>query len=49
MSYNNEDFTWAIWLSQEDTVAFAGAIIPKVKALLIQEEAHWNKFEWKLD
>lgn len=47
--YTDRDFSWAIYFSHEDTVAFAGSIVPKVKALLIKEEAHWNAFEWNLE
>lgn len=44
--YTDKDFTWAIYFSHENTVAFAGSIVPKVKELLLNEKEHWNKFEW---
>ncbi len=44
--YTDKDFSWAIYFSHEDTVAFAGMIVPKVKELLIEEKEHWDKFEW---
>ncbi len=44
--YTDKDFTWAIYFSHENTVAFAGSIVPKVKELLSNEKEHWNKFEW---
>lgn len=44
--YTDKDFSWAIYYSHEDTIAFAGTIVPKVKELLRDEKEHWNKFEW---
>lgn len=44
--YTDKDFTWAIYFSHENTVAFAGSIVPRVKELLSKEAEHWNKFEW---
>lgn len=46
--YTDKDFSWAIYYSHEDTVAFAGAIVPKVKKILAKEKDHLNKFEWNL-
>lgn len=46
--YTDKDFTWAIYFSHENTVAFAGSIVPKIKKLLSNESEHWNKFEWDL-
>ena len=46
--YTDKDFTWAIYFSHENTVAFAGSIVPKNKELLSNESEHWNKFEWDL-
>ena len=48
MIYTDKDFSWAIYFSHENTVAFAGAIVPKVKELMSKEKEHWNKFEWDL-
>ena len=47
--YTDKDFTWAIYFSHENTVAFAGSIVPKIKELLSNESEHWNKFEWDLE
>ncbi|MDD6022816.1 MAG: hypothetical protein PUC06_01065 [Oscillospiraceae bacterium] len=44
--YTDKDFSWAIYFSHEDTVAFAGSIVPKVKEVLSGEKDHWDKFEW---
>jgi hypothetical protein len=46
--YTDKDFTWAIYFSHENTVAFAGSIVPKIKELLSNESEHWNEFEWDL-
>ena len=43
--YTDKDFSWAIYFSHENTVAFAGSIVPKVKELLSKEKEHWDKFE----
>lgn len=47
--YTDKDFSWAIYFSHENTVAFAGTIVPKVKELLVSEKEHWNRFEWSLE
>lgn len=44
--YTDKDFSWAIYFSHENTVAFAGSIVPAAKELLSNEKEHWNKFEW---
>ncbi|MBQ8834969.1 MAG: hypothetical protein IJ001_08630 [Oscillospiraceae bacterium] len=44
--YTDKDFSWAIYFSHENTVAFAGSIVPKVKDLLSKEKEHWDKFGW---
>lgn len=44
--YTDKDFSWALYFSHENTVAFAGSIVSKVKELLANEKEHWNKFEW---
>ena len=46
--YTDKDFSWAIYFSHENTVAFAGTIVPKIKEMLSNETEHWNKFEWDL-
>lgn len=43
--YTDKDFSWAIYYSHEHTIAFAGAIVPKIKELLRSEKEHWDKFE----
>ena len=43
--YTDKDFSWAVYFSHENTVAFAGAIVPAVKELLMGEKEHWDKFE----
>ena len=43
--YTDKDFSWAIYFSHENTVAFAGLIVPMVKELLSKEKEHWDKFE----
>ena len=44
--YTDKDFSWAIYFSHENTVSFAGSIVPMVKDLLSDEKEHWDKFEW---
>lgn len=44
--YTDKDFSWAVYFSHENTVAFAGSIVPKVKELLSNEKDHWDKLEW---
>ena len=46
--YTDKDFSWAIYFSHENTVAFAGTIVPQIKEMLSNEIEHWNKFEWDL-
>ena len=47
--YTDKDFSWAIYFSHEATVSFAGRIVPKIKELLKDEEAHWNRWEYDFD
>lgn len=47
--YTDKDFSWAIYFSHENTVAFAGSIVPKAKELLLKEKERWNKFEFFSD
>ncbi len=47
--YTDKDFSWAIYFSHENTVAFAGSIVSAVKELLSKEKEHWNKFEWDFE
>ena len=46
--YTDKAFSWAIYFSHENTVSFAGAIVPQIKELLAAEKARWNRFEWEL-
>lgn len=43
--FTDKEFTWVIYFSHENTVSFAGSIVPKVKELLSPIKAHWNRFE----
>lgn len=43
--YLPKDLSWIIYFSHEDTVTFAGAILPMVKELLLPEQEHWNRWE----
>lgn len=47
--YTDKNFTWAIYYSHENTVSFAGSIVPKIKELLLPVKDHWNKFEMNID
>lgn len=47
--YTDKDFSWAIYFSHENTVTFAGSIVPQAKKLLKNEKAHWNQFEWNFN
>ena len=49
MIYADKYFSWAVYFSHENTVSFAGSIVPMVKELLSNEKEHWNKFEWTLE
>lgn len=41
----DRDFSWIIYFSHENTVTFAGAILPQVRRLLAAEREHWNRWE----
>lgn len=43
-AYTDKDFTWLIYCSHEQTVTFAGKIVPGIKALYAVEKALWNRF-----
>ena len=45
--YTDKVFSWAIYFSHENTVSFAGSIVPKMRELLIKEKPYWNRFEWE--
>jgi hypothetical protein len=44
VAYTDHDFTWVIYFSHEDTVTFAGSIVPQIKHILAAEKEHWNKW-----
>ena len=46
MIYTDKNFSWAIYFSHEDTVAFAGSIVDMVRNLLKDEKDNFNKFIW---
>ena len=45
VAYLPKDLSWIIYFSHEETVTFAGEILPRVKELLLPERAHWNKWD----
>ena len=45
-AYTDKDFAWMIYCSHEQTVTFAGSILPQIKELFKEEKDHWNRFEW---
>ncbi len=44
-AYLPKDLSWIIYFSHEETVTFAGTILPMVKELLSPEREHWNKWD----
>ena len=44
-AYLPKDLSWIIYFSHENTVTFAGTILPQVRELLAEEQAHWNSWE----
>ena len=46
VAFAPKDFSWIIYFSHENTVAFAGTIVPRIKEILRDERAYWNQFEW---
>lgn len=44
-AYCDKDFNWIIYFSHEETVTFAGTILPEVQKLLEPEGEHWNCWE----
>lgn len=45
-AYCPKDFSWIIYSSHENTVTFAGTIIPRIKEILRAEQEYWNRFDW---
>lgn len=39
------DFSWIIYFSHEETVTFAGSILPEIRKILEPEREHWNRWE----
>lgn len=44
-AYCPKDFRWIIYFSHEETVTFAGSILPQIREILEPEQAHWNRWE----
>lgn len=44
-AYLPKDLSWIIYFSHEETVTFAGDILPMVKELLAGERDHWNRWD----
>lgn len=44
-AYCPKDFGWIIYFSHEETVTFAGSILPKIREILEPEKEHWNRWE----
>lgn len=44
-AYCPKDFSWIIYFSHEETVTFAGAILPQIRKILEPERLHWNRWE----
>ena len=54
MAFNNIINHLKLWCinkaeKYENTVSFAGSILPKAKKLLLKEKERWNKFEFFSD
>lgn len=44
-AYLPKDLSWIIYFSHENTITFAGDILPMVKELLKAEREHWNRWD----
>ncbi len=42
--YFDQELTWIIYLSHEQTITFAGSILPIIKSLLAKERDQWNRY-----
>ena len=40
-------FSWIIYYSHENTLTFAGSIVPEIRKILVSERAYWDRFEWE--
>ena len=40
----DREFSWIIFFSHEETVTFAGSILPQIREMLEPEKAHWNRW-----
>lgn len=43
--YCPKDFSWIIYFSHENTVTFAGSIVPGINKILSGEKDHWNRWD----
>lgn len=39
-----QDFFWLVYFSHEETVTFAGSILPRIREILAPEKTHWNRW-----
>ena len=44
VAYTDKSASWIIYISHEQTVTFAGSILPQIKSILKDEQEHWNHF-----
>ena len=44
VAYIDKSSSWIIYISHEQTVTFAGSILPQIKSILKDEQEHWNHF-----
>lgn len=40
----DREFSWIIFFSHEETVTFAGSILPQIREILEPEKCHWNRW-----
>ena len=40
----DREFSWILFFSHEETVTFAGSILPQIREMLEPEKAHWNRW-----
>jgi len=46
VAYCPKDFSWIIYFSHENTVAFGGTILSRIKEILHCEREHWNTIQY---
>lgn len=44
-AYCDKDFSWIIYFCHENTVTFAGSVLPEIQRILGREKDHWNRWE----